>query len=184
MQGQYEFFSRLASENGDGTGEVDAILDYSTNPMEFIVRPSTHVIMITRLLFGLRFSGNPQSDTYGGVSLSGSEGMSILVRGDWGSFPLTSYNIQDIGDMKYQFFDFEPLEGAAGDNVYAGRYTPQKMKVKPNAPWDSLIYLYPDLNDELVIIWDGDFSSGSLIRNRVTVQGRVHNAVGEDGVSP
>lgn len=99
-----EFFCRFLDTNGNGTGTVNAIGDFSAAPIDFFILPPVNVTMdIFRIIVQIVDSGPVDAGSYGngitltnGISLLRLEGSTILqdlmvgvpvlTNGNWGRF--------------------------------------------------------------------------------------------------
>lgn len=79
-------FTQFLSSNGDGTGIINAILDYATTPGTVYIQPSADEIMVIQdLLIHVVDSGALPEGSYAGLGVSLANGIDIQVTNEGSS---------------------------------------------------------------------------------------------------
>ncbi len=153
--------SVLMSSNGDGTGTVEAIGDYSVTPLSLKLKLDDHSkVEIYGLKMKLRDIGTFQADDYASLTGSLTNGIRIYVRdGDDELIEeLTSYPIKNNADLA-TFTNFRFNDFATNDNVMSvgwdisGIGTPVKLDFSKGQ------YLEVFFNDDFTGITEQTFAA-------------------------
>jgi len=72
-------FSRFLDTNGDGTGTKDAVGNYASDTDFYIECPANQKYVVSRVLVTISDTGSLAAGEYGNISLTGDEGVSIII---------------------------------------------------------------------------------------------------------
>ena len=155
---------QLMSTNGDGTGTVEAIGDYSVTPLRLKVSRAGGYGHIARMIVQIQDFGRFDASKYGnGLILT--NGIRIYVRNaaDELLWEYTSFPVKTNADWAAMCHDFSYFDFGDGstDNIGSVRWTFQQAGQRCLLQFDQGEYLEVVLND--------DFTG--LVHHRFTVQG-------------
>lgn len=157
------YFTRFMSTNGDGTGDVDAIGDFSGAPVDFFIRPAINeTLILNQLIVHIEDTGTIDAGFYGnGIVLT--NGIEILfTAGSEILFDVTeSFRIFTNGDWARYAFSEQITEFGTGTNFVHVLFTFAGLTIKPRIFQDR----------ELRIRLNDDFSG--LVSHSFNVQGAV-----------
>ena len=154
---------RLLDTVGNGTGDTEAIGDYSVVATSFKITDTTGWGSIERLIVMIEDTGSFDSGLYGnGLGLT--NGIRVYVKNvsDEVLQELTSFPILTNGDWAGHCHDFNHFNWGSGNEVASIRWTFSKSGQPALIKFDHGEYLEVLLND--------DFSN--LVKHRFTVQGK------------
>lgn len=121
--------AKYASTNGDGTGTVSAIGDYSGSPVTrfYVEPPAGQSYSITRLLWSCEDTGMSAAE-YGGIAAL-TIGVKIYTENSAGDLManLTEESIKSNGDWSKTCYDLNLTSYGAGNEVMTARWTFTKM---------------------------------------------------------
>lgn len=159
----YYHLSRCLDTNGNQTGTTAVTGDYSVTPEEFFIQPpSDRIYYITRMLVGIRDTGNFSASIYGAGSAL-TNGIKVQLKNDDGTWDILDPNLPVTTNAQwgYHCYDASYQSYGVGDNFLLVRWTFQRM-----GAW---VELKGDNNDRLVVLANDDFTG--LNEHYFTVQG-------------
>ena len=155
---------KLLSSNGDGTGTVNAIGDYSVTPLSLKLKLTGTIlpVEIERLIVMIQDTGAFDAEKYGnGITLT--NGIRVYVRDitDAVIEELTMFPILSSGDWAGHCHDLNHFTFGTGDEIATVRWTFAKSGAPVTIDFSKGQYLEALLND--------DFTG--LVKHRFGVQG-------------
>lgn len=157
-----QYTSQLLSTNGDGSGDIEAIGNYSI-PTEFYISPAENTTLeLHRLLIHLTDTGSLDANSYGnGISLT--NGVQLSVTDSSGTRILTNPTIFTNSDWGKQCYDAQVLAFGQGDESLNARWTFTRAGVP---------FILKEPSHRLSIILNDDFTG--LNEHNFIVQGNVY----------
>lgn len=158
-----ELLYRFLDTNGDSTGIIDGIGDYSSGIVRFYIQPpANHTYFIARLLVEVEDSGGFDSGLYGNNVVL-TNGIQVQIRNDIGIVTdLTAgYPITTNSDWGRYTYDFSHNNFGSGNEFLHVRWSFYKSQ--------GIVRLRGDLNERLEVRLNDNF--GGLIGHRFHIQG-------------
>ena len=161
---QQKSIYQLMSSNGDGSGIVDAIGDYSTTPMALKISSSeAEIVEIHRLIVGIQDTGAFDAAKYGnGIALD--VGINLYLKDSNGDI-IETYTPQAVktnAGWAFLCHDYNHFSFGTGDEVGTVRWTFDKS--------GQPIYINFGAGQYLEAVLDGDFSG--LNHHFFTIEGK------------
>lgn len=160
---QNPLITHILDTDGDKTGTIEAIGDYSVTPEIFYLQPPAgEVWQLTRLLFFVQDSGSFDADNWGN-NITLTNGIILRIQDDSGTiFDFTQQvPIVSSGHLGVYMFDVEVFTWGSGDEILAARYTFAKSGAN--------IRLIGDNNERFEVLLNDDFTG--LVSQHFMVQG-------------
>lgn len=153
-------------ENGDGSGNSNAIGDYSVTPQEFYYQcPANHQAAIHRLIISAEDTSGMGADDYGKITGGLTVGYFLLAKDAQGATLLDLTNglpIKTNGGLTWYCYDVDIHTWGNGNEYLAARWTFAQSGIP--------LYLGP--GERLSVTFNDDLSG--LINHRFKVQGHYY----------
>lgn len=161
-----ESLVRRLDENGDGTGDVNAIGDYSITPATFsIVPPVDRIFLLTEFTHLMTDNGSLNADGYGGINTPLPNGLLINLITNGFQYDLAASPILCNTDLLRLSNDFRIVTFSASKQSLVTRFYPRLDINGRRKP----IVLNGSKGDRLDVICQDDF--GSIQEQNFTVHG-------------
>ena len=154
---------RLLDTNGDGSGIVEAVGNYSATPTSFKISASEGACTIERLIIMIEDTGSFDSGRYGnGLSLINGVRVYLKNATDEVLEEFTSFPILTNGDWAGHCHDFNHFNWGTGNEVASIRWTFSKS--------GQPIRVRLGLGEYFEVYLNDDFTG--LVKHRFTIQGK------------
>jgi len=162
----YPNIARYLDTNGDGTGNIDGIGDYSSTPEEFYIQPGAgEVFELERVIITIEDTGSIDSGGYGNNSSPLTNGITVECRiaGESPRVLTAQIPIKRTADWNSLCYDGTVADFGAGNSFFVARWTFSKdgdpIKLTEN---DSVVFI---LND--------NFTAQGLVGHRFLIKGKI-----------
>ncbi len=161
--------ARYLDVNGDGTGAIDAIGDYSVTPEEFYIQPPVGAVYeLQRVIITIEDAGSIDSGGYGNNANPLANGIKVECRisGQPTRVLTAQVNIKRTADWNSLCYDGQVADFGAGNSFYVARWTFSK----DGDP------IRLGENDILAFVMNDNFSNvggQALIGHRFLVKGKI-----------
>lgn len=152
--------------NGDGTGNIDAIGDYSLTPTEFYIQPPAgSVYELRRVIVTIEDTGSIDSGGYGNNSSPLTNGISVECRIE--GQPVRTLTAQlpvtRTADWNSLCFDGDVINFGSGNQFYVARWT----FTNDGDP------IRLTENDVLAFKFNDNLTSQGLVGHRFLIKGKI-----------
>lgn len=164
---QRQLVSQLMSSNGDGTGTVDWVGDYSSGAIAKLIPPSGQVYRVARMIVSIQDDGAVNdSSKYGNITIT--RGIYVKLHDHRGTTVLTPHTITTTFDWGTYCYDVTVTDFATGGNYYQARWSFDKS--------GQFLRLDGDQGDQFHVHLGDDFTG--LNHHTFLVQGYIEDGEG------
>lgn len=143
--------SQFMSSNGDGSGVVNLVGDYSETPTEFFIKPPAgEGIILARILIFIGDTGNFSASGYGnGGGLTNGIELKVVANSEDVLSDLTAgLSIKSNAEWSRYCYDVSLIDFGSGENFLSIRWTFEKSGIPVRL----------DADNKLVVTLNDDFS--------------------------